>query len=86
VVSENVRSSASPAATALRSTTQGFLTRPELCARWRISRMTLWRWLRTGHVPHPVHFGPRTVKWLVHEIETFERRLADDRAVGRRAP
>lgn len=56
-----------------------YLSMREVCARWSISRMTLRRWLRAGYAPQPVRFGSRTVKWLVHEVEDFERRQAEDR-------
>ena len=43
----------------------------ELCERWGISQVTLWRWRRAGKVLAPDFQG---TGWLVTTIETFEQR------------
>ena len=65
-------------------TTRRYLTARDLCERWGIGRATLHRQRAAGYVPKPVHFGPRSVKWPIEEVEAFERRLAEDR--GSREP
>lgn len=41
----------------------------ELCERWGISQVTLWRWRRAGKVPAPDF---QRTGWLVATIEAFE--------------
>jgi len=43
----------------------------ELCERWDVSLVTLWRWRRAGKAPAPDFQG---TGWLVTTIETFEQR------------
>ena len=42
----------------------------ELCERWGISQVTLWRWRRAGKAPAPDFQG---TGWLVATIEAFEQ-------------
>jgi predicted site-specific integrase-resolvase len=41
----------------------------ELCERWDVSLVTLWRWRRRGQMPAPDFQG---TGWLVATIEAFE--------------
>lgn len=56
-----------------------WLTRADLCRRLRISRATSYRLESEGYLPKPVRIGPGTIRWSVTELETFERRILDDR-------
>jgi predicted DNA-binding transcriptional regulator AlpA len=56
-----------------------WLTRADLCRRLKISRATSYRLESEGYLPKPVRIGPGTIRWSVTEIESFERRLLNDR-------
>lgn len=56
-----------------------WLTRSDLCRRLKISRATSYRLESEGYLPRPVRIGPGTVRWSITELESFERRLLDDR-------
>jgi predicted DNA-binding transcriptional regulator AlpA len=40
------------------------------------NRMTLWRWVKSGHFPAPVELGPNTRAWPEPSVEEFERRIS----------
>lgn len=43
-----------------------------VCKRYKISRSTLWRWLKEGLIPSPVRIGPRAVRWSLSDLLTWE--------------
>lgn len=47
------------------------LTQDDLCERYRITRLTLWRWRKAGRLPPGVIIG-RTVRWRRSTIEQWE--------------
>lgn len=63
-----------------------YLTREALCRRWGISRSTSYRYEREGYLPAPVKLGPGAPRWPLAEIETLERRAAEDRAAAGAKP
>ena len=36
---------------------------PDLCRSLRVSRTTLYRWVRSGQFPSPVKLGPKVIGW-----------------------
>lgn len=56
-----------------------YLSRDELCRRFGISRATSYRYEREGLIPAPIRIGPRTMRWVLAEIEALEARAAADR-------
>ena len=40
----------------------------ELCERLSIGRSTLWRRVRSGHLPRPFKIGPRCTVWSWGDI------------------
>ncbi len=56
-----------------------WIDRSDLCRRLGISRATSYRLEAAGFLPRPVRIGPRTTRWLISELEAFERRLVEDR-------
>lgn len=56
-----------------------YLSASAVCARWGVSRATLYRRIRDGCFPKPVRFAGRIVRWSVRELEDFEARLNADR-------
>jgi predicted DNA-binding transcriptional regulator AlpA len=57
-----------------------YLTRADLCRRWRISRATSYRMQANGYLRPPVKLGPGITRWSLAEIEEIEARAAEDRA------
>ena len=57
---------------------RAFLRAGDLCARWGVSRVTLWNWQRAGLLPSAVALGPNVKAWSSAAVEAFERRRAGD--------
>jgi len=54
----------------------------ELCEILGVSKVTLWRWERDGHLPPRKKFGPgKAVGWRSTDIDDYLEQLpnADDR-------
>jgi predicted DNA-binding transcriptional regulator AlpA len=47
------------------------LTQDQLCQRYRIDRLTLWRRRKDGYLPAPILVG-RTARWKLSTIEEWE--------------
>jgi len=60
-----------------------YLTRPQLCRRWSISRSTSYRMEEDGYLSPPVRLGRGAPRWPISEIERIEASAAADRGVGR---
>lgn len=59
-----------------------YLTDLCVCKRYKISRSTLWRWIKVGHIPAPVRIGPRAVRWLLSELLIWEQRKPKIKSVS----
>ena len=51
--------------------TDRLLRRQEVETRCGIARTTIYRLMRCGEFPEPLKVGPRAVRWLESEIETW---------------
>ena len=51
--------------------TDRLLRRKEVETRCGIARTTIYRLMRCGQFPEPLKVGPRAVRWLESEIETW---------------
>ena len=50
----------------------------DLSRRFAVSRVTVWRWSRTGDFPKPVRLGPNCTRWARDAVELWEAtRIAD---------
>ncbi len=47
------------------------LRAPEVMARTRLSRVTIWRRVRAGTFPAPVEIGINSIGWLATEISAW---------------
>ena len=47
----------------------------DVAARYGVSRITIWRWARTGRIPQPLKIGPNTSRWNSAELEAHDARL-----------
>lgn len=62
---------------------RAFITRDDLCRRWRVSRATTYRMQAEGYLRPPVRLGPGIARWPLTEIEALEQHAAEDRGVKR---
>lgn len=49
-----------------------YLKDTEVAVRYKISRSTVWRWLKTGIFPDPVKIGQGVTRWKLSELEKWE--------------
>ena len=55
----------------------------EVAEKLGISRSTVWRWARCGHLPSSLKLGPNTSRFDSHSIDRFiESRLLCDGVEG----
>lgn len=48
------------------------LTCPEVCAKLKVRKTTLYKWLREDETfPRQIQLGPRVVRWKEHEIDAW---------------
>ena len=43
-----------------------------VCARYGLSRSTLYAWIKQGRFPAPVKLGPRASAWALADLERWE--------------
>jgi|TARA_B110000908_G_C10151342_1_gene401495 prophage regulatory protein len=55
-----------------------YQTRQQLEKLIKVSRPTLYRWMKNGDFPKPVHMGANMVRWKASDIENW---LAEKEAV-----
>ena len=46
---------------------------PNVCARYGLSRSTLYAWIKQGTFPAPLKLGPRASAWALADLEQWER-------------
>lgn len=47
------------------------LRAPDVCALLNIQKPTFYRWIRIGHFPRGVRYGPRVVGWPREVVEKW---------------
>ena len=50
-----------------------YLTIKQVCEALNVSPSTIWRWLKQGDFPKPVHLGPKAVRWKESDILAWDR-------------
>lgn len=50
-----------------------FLSVKELSARYGVTPVSIWRWVREGKFPAPVKLSGNATRWQIASIEQFER-------------
>lgn len=53
-----------------------YLSDTQLAERFSVSRSTIWRWVSTGRLHKPKKLSPGCSRWLLSEIEEFEKGAA----------
>ena len=48
-----------------------YKTRHEIEKLLKISRTTIYRWLKEGKFPAPIHLGANMVRWKTSDIEIW---------------
>ena len=52
----------------------------EVCSRLGVCRSTLYKRIRAGKIPKPVHVTPTAPRWREDELEAYIERLSESRA------
>lgn len=52
---------------------ENYLTIREVSESLKVSKSTLWRWIKAGLFPKPVHLGPKAVRWRVSDLAAWNR-------------
>lgn len=50
-----------------------FLTKAELATRWMVCTKTIEVWVRAGKIPKPIALSPRRLRWVLADIEQYEK-------------
>ncbi|MGR3461296.1 MAG: helix-turn-helix transcriptional regulator [Roseovarius sp.] len=45
------------------------LSTAQVCARYSISRTTVWRWIKAGRLPEPVQIGPGIRRFSIAALD-----------------
>jgi prophage regulatory protein len=48
-----------------------YKTRQELEKLFKVSRATIYRWVKSGHLPKPIQLGANMVRWKASDIEAW---------------
>ena len=56
-----------------------FYSDKNLAARYKVTRTTIWYWIKTAGFPAPYHLTPGCSRWREDEIEAWESSRAQGR-------
>ena len=48
-----------------------YKTRQELETLFKVSRATIYRWVKSGHLPKPIQLGANMMRWKASDIEAW---------------
>lgn len=51
-----------------------YLRDTEVAARYGVSSVTVWGWTKKGYFPKPHRLGHNKTRWLLADLETWERK------------
>jgi len=69
------------------TTAKKYLTTPEMCERYGVSRWTIVRWEKDGTIPPAIRNRGKHPRWWLPMVEDFERQqvqLVDSQLPGNR--
>jgi prophage regulatory protein len=55
---------------------QKFLTDVEVANRYKVHKVTIWRWAKNNKIPIPVKISDRCTRWKLRELEKWEEKLS----------
>ena len=64
------------------ATTPGKNGEPAKEGRYPVSKATIWRWVREGHMPAPEALGAKTSAWRVDRLDLWDADRAAAQKVG----
>jgi len=44
----------------------------QIAQRFKVSRATIWRWVKEGRFPKPIRLSPGCTRWKSSEVEEWE--------------
>ena len=47
------------------------LSKKQVCDMLGVAQVTVWRWVRDGHLPKPLQLGPRRIAWRTSDLQAF---------------
>lgn len=53
----------------MNAITDTYLSVSHVAGRLGISKSTVWRWVKDGHLPAPVKLGPGCTRWRASDLE-----------------
>lgn len=56
--------------------TPKYLSAKQVAEMFSISRVTVWRWVRSGRLPTPIKLSPSCSRWRIADLEALERKSA----------
>ena len=60
-----------------------YLNIEDVTARLRVSKSTLWRWIKEDLFPKPIHLGPKAVRWKASDLAAWDRERTEAEAAVR---
>lgn len=57
-----------------------YLSIKQVAARYNVSIVTPWRWVREGIMPGPVQLSPGCTRWRLSDLEKWEAEKAASQA------
>ena len=52
---------------------QSFYSDKQLAERYGVTRQSIWRWVREGHMPKPMRIGLAATRWDFASIQKWEQ-------------
>ena len=50
---------------------ESYKNRQDIEKRFKVSRATIYRWIKAGNFPKPVRLGPNMVRWKASDIKAW---------------
>ena len=50
---------------------ESYKNRQDIEKRFKVSRATIYRWIKAGKFPKPVHLGANMVRWKASDIQEW---------------